>query len=196
MAAQEHWLARWAMDLMLINVLTRRFARAVRLPEGDVQASAGSGGVKVGCLAEVRSAADGAPGRLHGGRSLSALDLLVVQIDGLHLGDDLVLATAIGVDGEVKKHPWRWWKGRPDCRNVSGPTGRSGFARARPGGAKTVERCRRRSAAPSVRSPRPSAARSTRCANIMERLPKEHHAATRRVLRQPGSSMTPKWLKN
>ncbi|MGY2933346.1 hypothetical protein ACVWZ6_002948 [Bradyrhizobium sp. GM6.1] len=195
MAAQEHWLARWAMDLMLINVLTRRFARAVRLPEGDVQASAGSGGVKVGCLAEVRSAADGAAGRLHGGRSVGA------RPSG---GPNRRAASRRrscaghrdGVDGEVKKHPWRWWKGRPDCRNVSGPTGRSGFARARPGGAKTVERCRRRSAAPSVRSPRPSAARSTRCANIMERLPKEHHAATRRVLRQPGSSMTPKGLKN
>jgi hypothetical protein len=31
---------------------------------------------------------------------LSALDHLVVQIDGLHLGDDLVLVAAIGVDGE------------------------------------------------------------------------------------------------
>ncbi|MGY4501503.1 hypothetical protein ACVWYH_005434 [Bradyrhizobium sp. GM24.11] len=36
---------------------------------------------------------------------LSALDLLVAQIDGLHLGDDLVLVAAIGVDGEVNKHP-------------------------------------------------------------------------------------------
>lgn len=36
---------------------------------------------------------------------LSALDLLVVQIDGLHLGDDLVLVAAIGVDGEGNKHP-------------------------------------------------------------------------------------------
>lgn len=36
---------------------------------------------------------------------LSVLDLLVVQIDGLHLGDDLVLVAAIGVDGEGNKHP-------------------------------------------------------------------------------------------
>ncbi|MGY3695836.1 hypothetical protein ACVIGA_005916 [Bradyrhizobium sp. USDA 3240] len=36
---------------------------------------------------------------------LSTLDLLVVQIDGLHLGDDLVLVAAIGVDGEGNKHP-------------------------------------------------------------------------------------------
>ena len=36
---------------------------------------------------------------------LSALDLLVVQIDGLHLGDDLVLVAAIEIDGEGNKHP-------------------------------------------------------------------------------------------
>jgi putative transposase len=33
-AQAEDWLGRWAMNLMLINVLTRRFGRAVRLPEG------------------------------------------------------------------------------------------------------------------------------------------------------------------
>jgi len=43
-AAQgEDWLGRWAMNLMLINVSTRRFGRAVRLPEGDIAAAAGSG---------------------------------------------------------------------------------------------------------------------------------------------------------
>jgi len=31
-------LGKWAMNLMLINVSTRRFGRAVRLPEGDVPA--------------------------------------------------------------------------------------------------------------------------------------------------------------
>lgn len=31
-SAQEDWLGRWAMNLMLINVPTRRFDRAVRLP--------------------------------------------------------------------------------------------------------------------------------------------------------------------
>src|SRR5262249_34056765 len=35
MAAQaEDWLGRWAMNLMLINVSTRKLRRAVRLPEG------------------------------------------------------------------------------------------------------------------------------------------------------------------
>jgi len=42
-AQAEDWLGRWAMNLMLINVSTRRFGRAVRLPEGDIAATAGSG---------------------------------------------------------------------------------------------------------------------------------------------------------
>jgi hypothetical protein len=35
-AAIEDWLGRWAMNLMLINVSTRKLRRAVRLPEGDL----------------------------------------------------------------------------------------------------------------------------------------------------------------
>lgn len=50
---------------------------------------------------------------------LSALDLLVVQIDGLHLGDDLVLVAAIGVDGEGNKHPLALVEGATECRNGS-----------------------------------------------------------------------------
>jgi hypothetical protein len=39
----EDWLGKWAMNLMLINVSTRKFGRAVRLPEGDVPAQNGAG---------------------------------------------------------------------------------------------------------------------------------------------------------
>src|SRR4051794_6799277 len=39
-AVDEDWLGQWAMNLMLINVSTRKFRRAVRLPEGDVPAPA------------------------------------------------------------------------------------------------------------------------------------------------------------
>ena len=42
-AQSEDLLSRWAMNLMLINVSTRRFGRAVRLPEGDIPASPGTG---------------------------------------------------------------------------------------------------------------------------------------------------------
>ncbi|MEY9365276.1 hypothetical protein ABH994_008055 [Bradyrhizobium yuanmingense] len=77
------------MNLMLINVSTRRFGRAVRLPEGDVPAPPGSGGSK--SAASRRFVALSAA-RLADSMAadLSALDLLVVQIDGLHLGDEPV----------------------------------------------------------------------------------------------------------
>jgi hypothetical protein len=42
-AVAEDWLGKWAMNLMLSNVSTRKFRRAVRLPEGDVPAPAGAG---------------------------------------------------------------------------------------------------------------------------------------------------------
>ena len=39
----EDWLGKWAMNQMLINVATRKFARSVRLPAGEVPAPAGAG---------------------------------------------------------------------------------------------------------------------------------------------------------
>src|ERR1700719_4490616 len=42
-AVAEDWLGKWAMNQILINVSTRKFARSVRLPEGDVPAPMGSG---------------------------------------------------------------------------------------------------------------------------------------------------------
>jgi hypothetical protein len=70
---------------MLINVSTRRFGRAVRLPEGDVPAPAGSG---VSKSAASRRFVALSAARLADfmAADLSALDfdLLVVQIDGLH----------------------------------------------------------------------------------------------------------------
>jgi transposase-like protein len=103
-AQAEDWLGRWAMNLMLINVSTRRFGRAVRLPEGDIAAAAGSGVSKsavsrrfVALSAERMSewmAAD-----------LSRLDLLAIQIDGMHVTSELTLLAAVGIDGEGAKHP-------------------------------------------------------------------------------------------
>jgi putative transposase len=36
---------------------------------------------------------------------LSKLDLLVIQIDGLQVGNDLVLVAALGIDADGHKHP-------------------------------------------------------------------------------------------
>src|SRR5207245_2747312 len=103
-AQAEDWLGRWALNLMLINVSTRRFGRAVRLPEGDIPASDGAGLSKSAvsrrfvALSAVRMsqwmAAD-----------LSKLDLIVIQIDGIQIETDLVLLAAVGIDGDGVKHP-------------------------------------------------------------------------------------------
>ncbi|PWE75369.1 transposase [Bradyrhizobium sp. SUTN9-2] len=188
-AAQEDWLGRWAMNLMLINVSTRRFGRAVRLPEGDVPAPPGSG---VSESAASRRFVALSAARLADfmAADLSALDLLVVQIDGLHLGDDLVLVAAIGVDGEGNKHPLALVEGATEnaatvqalldnlvSRGLDPTVPRLFIA----DGAKALSKAIRRTFG--------SAAAIQRCQihkarNIMERLPKEHHAATRRALRQ------------
>lgn len=103
-AEGDDWLGRWAMNLMLIAVSTRKFGRAVRLPEGDVPAPSGDGRSKSAVsrrfveLSAERMAAWMAS-------DLAKLDLLAIQIDGLHMGQDLVLLAAVGIDGEGAKHP-------------------------------------------------------------------------------------------
>lgn len=103
-AQAEDWLGRWAMNLMLINVSTRKLKRAVRLPEGDLPAAPGDGTSK--SAASRRFVALSAERMAEWMASdLSKLDLLVIQIDGLHIGNDLVLVAALGIDGEGNKHP-------------------------------------------------------------------------------------------
>jgi len=103
-AVEAGWLQQWAMSLMLINVSTRKFARAVRLPEAGVPAEAGSGLSKSAvsrrfkALTEARLAEWVAS-------DLSPLDLLVIQIDGMHLDDNLLMIGAVGIDSDGRKHP-------------------------------------------------------------------------------------------
>jgi transposase-like protein len=103
-AVGEDWLGRWAMNLMLIGVTTRRFGRAVPAARGRRAGGSGRGGVEVGAsrrfvaLSAERMA-------VWMGRDLSALDLLAIQIDGIHVAEDLVLLAAVGIDGEGAKHP-------------------------------------------------------------------------------------------
>src|SRR5580693_302225 len=103
-AQAEDWLGRWAMNLMLINVSTRKLRRAVRLPEGDLPIMAGDGTSK--SAASRRFVALSAERLAKWMASdLSKLDLLIIQIDGLHIGNDLVLVAALGIDGNGDKHP-------------------------------------------------------------------------------------------
>jgi uncharacterized protein GlcG (DUF336 family) len=62
---------------------------------------------------------------------LSKLDLLVIQIDGIHIKDDLTLLAAVGVDGKGGKHPLRCDRGgNRERRRGAGPAGQPDRARS------------------------------------------------------------------
>src|SRR5882672_5724081 len=154
-AMAEDWLGKWALNLMLINVSTRKFGRAVRLPEGDVPAQDGAGLSK--SAASRRFVALSAERMKEWMASdLSQLDLLVIQIDGIHIEEDLMLLGAVGVDGAGGKH---------SLGVIEGATENATVAQALLD--NLIQRCQ-------VHKAR----------NILERLPKPLHASVRRVLRQ------------
>ena len=103
-AVAEDWLGKWAMNQMLINVATRKFARSVRLPEGDVPAPAGAG-LSKSAASRRFVALSAARMKDWMASDLSGLDLLVIQIDGIHMDEDLILVAAVGVDAKGDKHP-------------------------------------------------------------------------------------------
>ena len=111
-AQAEDWLGRWAMNLMLINVSTRKLRRAVRLPDGDLPAITGDGTSK---SAASRRFVALSTERLAEwmASDLSKLDLLVIQIDGLHIGNDLVLVAALGIEAKAKNIRSAWSRAPP-----------------------------------------------------------------------------------
>jgi transposase-like protein len=188
-AQAEDWLGQWAMNLMLINVSTRKFGRAVRLPDGDVPAGTGDGRSKSAvsrrfvALSAERMAAWMAS-------DLSQLDLLAIQIDGLHIKDELVLVAAVGIDAQGGKHPLGAIEGATEnaatvqalldnlvgrgldpaiCRLfiVDGAKALSKAIRQTFGRHTPIQRCQ-------VHKAR----------NILERLPKPLQASVRKTLRQ------------
>ena len=188
-AQAEDWLGRWAMNLMLINVSTRKLRRAVRLPEGDLRAIPGDGTSK--SAASRRFVALSAARLAEGMASdLSKLDLLVIQIDGLHIGNELVLIAALGIDADGHKHPLGLVEGATEnapvvqalidnliergldpkvCRLfiVDGAKALSKVIRRTFGAHTPIQRCQIHKAR-----------------NVIDRLPKSLHASVRRALRQ------------
>ena len=101
--AAEDWLGKTAMNLMLIGVATRKIGRAVRLPDGPLPRVDGDGTSK---SAASRRFVALSQERLEEwlASDISQLDLLVIQIDGLRVAEDIVLIGAIGIDGKGDKH--------------------------------------------------------------------------------------------
>jgi len=188
-AVAEDWLGRWAMNLMLVGVPTRRFGRAVRLPEGDLPSGPGSGVSKSAAsrrfvaLSAERMAAWLA-------QDLSGLDLLAVQIDGIHLADELLLVAAVGIDGEGAKHPLGLVEGATEnaavVQALLDDLVQRGLDPAAPrlfiiDGSKALSKAIRRSFGRDTPIQR---CQVHKARNIVERLPKHLHAPTKCALRQ------------
>ena len=188
-AMAEDWLGKWALNLMLINVSTRKFGRAVRLPEGDVPAPRGAGLSK---SAASRRFVELSAERMKEwmASDLSPLDLLVIQIDGIHIEGDLVLLAAIGVDGAGDKHPLGVIEGASENATVVQALLDNLIERGLDpkvcrlfiiDGAKALTTAIRRTFgrhAPIQRC------QVHKARNILERLPKPLHASVRKALRQ------------
>ena len=188
-AVAEDWLGQWAMNLMLINVSTRKIRRAVRLPEGDVPAPAGAG-VSKSAASRHFVALSAARMKAWMGSDLSALDIMVVQIDGIHISEHLVLVAAIGIDGAGEKHPLGLIEGATEHSAVVQALIDDLIARgldpAVPrlfiiDGAKALAKAIRRSFGRHTPIQR---CQIHKARNIMERLSPALHASVRRALRQ------------
>ena len=163
-------------------ISTRKFRRSVRLPNGDVGSVPGDGTSK---SAVQFVALSSAKMREWLASDLSALDLLAIQIDGLHVGDELILVAAVGIDGRGEKHPLGLVEGATENAATVQALLDNLVERVDPAGvwlfiidgAKALSK-----AIPLARTRRSSAVSQAR--NITERLPKSLHASVRRTLRQ------------
>ena len=175
-------------NLMVLNVSTRKYHRAVRLPEGDLAKARGDGTSK-SAVSRRFVALSRKKMKAWLASDLSELDLLVIQIDGLHVGDH-VLVAAIGVDGNGDKHVLAVVEGATENTVVVQALIDNLLARGLDptlprlfivDGAKALSK--------AIRNTFGVAAAIQRCQvhkgrNIIERLPQHLHASAKKALRQ------------
>src|SRR5712672_1795337 len=188
-AMSEDLLGKWALNLMLINVSTRRFGRAVRLPEGDVSAAKGAG-VSKSAVSRRFVALSAERVAEWMAADLSELDLLIIQIDGIHIEEDLTLLAAIGIDGDGGKHPLGVIEGATESAAVAQALLDNLIGRGLDpavcrlfiiDGAKALSKAIRQTFGRHTPIQR---CQIHKARNIVERLPGHLHATVRKALRQ------------
>ena len=174
-------------DEMVINVSTRKYARAVRLPDdagGDLPTASGDATSRRRSRAVVALTRS----KLMAGEPARRSRSRVLQIDGLHVGDHLMVA-AIGIDTGGAKHVLGLAEGAKNAATVQAMLDNlieRGLDPERPrlyivDGAKALSKAIRRTFG--------RAAALQRCQvhkgrNITDRLDESLHAGVRKVLRQ------------
>ncbi len=188
-AVGENWLGEWAMNPTLIAVSTRKFERSVRLPGGDAPAPRGAG-LSKSATSRRFVALSAARMRQWMATRLDHLDLMVIQIDGVHMADDMLLMAAIGVDATGEKHPLGLVEGATEnaatARALIANLIDRGLDPAVPrlfiiDGSKALSTAIRRTFGRDAPIQRRQVHKAR---NILERLPKSMHASVRSVLRQ------------
>jgi transposase-like protein len=121
---------------------------------------------------------------------LSSLDLLAIQIDGLHVQEDLILVAAVGIDATGEKHPLGLVEGATEnAATVQALLDNLVERGLDPAvvrlfiidGAKALSKAIRRTFGRNTPIQR---CQVHKARNIAERLPKEAHARVRKALRQ------------
>ena len=186
---REDWLGKWAMNLMLINVSTRRMGRAVRLPEGDLKQVNGDGTSKSAASRRFVALTSEKMDQWLAS-DLSKLDLLVIQIDGLHITEDIVLVAAIGIDADGRKHPLGLVEGATENAATAQALLENLIERGLDpaiarlfilDGAKALTKAIRRTFGKHALIQR---CQVHKARNILDRCPKKHVASVRRTLRK------------
>ncbi len=174
---------------MTANVATRKFRRAVRIPEAGVPCGAGCG-LSKSAVSRRFKALTQAKFDEWMTSDLSELDLVAVQIDGLHLSDRLLMIGAVGIDASGRKHPLGVIEGATEnaatvqalLDDLIGrgldPEGCYLFI---VDGAGALSKAIRRTFGADIPVQRCQVHKGR---NITDRLAAEHHAAVRRTLRQ------------
>ena len=116
--------------------------------------------------------------------------MLIIQIDGLHIGNDLVLVAALGIDGNGDKHPLGLVEGATENTAVLQALIDNLIERGLDpmicrlyiiDGAKALSKVIRRTFGPHTPIQR---CQLHKARNVIERLPEPLHASVRRALRQ------------
>ena len=181
-------ILRW-MGTSLLGVSMRNALRAFRLPGSGVPEGPGAGLTKSSVSRRFKALTQAAFEKWMAS-DLSGLDLVAIQMDGLHLTRDMVMVGAVGIDAGGNKHVLGVAEGATEnAATVQALLDNlidRGLATDRAylfilDGAKALSR--------AVRNTFGDAAEIQRCQvhkgrNVIERLPKENHAAAKIALRQ------------
>ncbi len=174
---------------MTANVATRKFRRAVRIPEAGVPCGAGCG-LSKSAVSRRFKALTQAKFDEWMTSDLSELDLVAVQIDGLHLSDRLLMIGAVGIDASGRKRPSVVIEGATEntaavqallddlIERGLDPEGCYLFI---VDGARALSKAIRRTFGADIPVQRCQVHKGR---NITDRLAAKHHAAVRRTLRQ------------